>query len=108
MDLNEGNIFSNSVINSKEEIFNTIFLGKNINIEQIISSGQTSPETGWYDQQQNEWIILLEGEAKIEFDDHKIKHLQKGDYLLIPAHCKHKVTYTSALPKCIWLAVFFE
>ena len=108
MDFNEGNIFSNSEAASKEEIFNTLFSGKNINIEQIISSGQISPEEGWYDQQKNEWIVLLEGEAKLEFENKQIKQLKKGDYLLIAAHCKHKVIYTSVQPKCIWLTVFFE
>lgn len=107
MDFNEGNIFNNSEPTSKEEIFKTLFSGKNIKIEQIISSGQLSPEKGWYDQKQNEWIVLLEGEAKLEFENKQIKHLKKGDYMMIPAHCKHKVTYTSALPQCIWLAVFF-
>jgi len=108
MEFAEGNILSNSKTDSKEEIFDTLFSGKNITIERIISSGQTSPASGWYDQKKNEWVLLLEGEAKIEFENKLIKNLKKGDYLMIPANYRHKVTYTSIDPPCLWLAVFFD
>jgi cupin 2 domain-containing protein len=107
MEFSEGTIFCNLNTCSKEEIFNTLFSEKNIKIEQIISSGHISPAEGWYVQEQNEWVLLLEGDAKLEFENDLIKTLKKGDYLLIPAHCKHKVIYTSSEPQCIWLAVFF-
>ena len=108
MEFFEGNIYCTPKTGSTKEIFTTLFSGKNIKIEQIISCGQTSPAEGWYDQQQHEWVILLEGEAKLEFENNLIKQLQKGDYLMIPAKCKHKVIYTSKEPKCVWLAVFFD
>lgn len=104
----EGNIFSIPETGSTEEIFNLLLKGHNIKIEQIISSGQISPAAGWYDQKDNEWVLLLEGRAKLEFENKRIITLKKGDYILIPAHCRHKVIYTSARPKCIWLAVFFK
>lgn len=104
----EGNIFSIPETGSTEEIFNLLFKGHNIKIEQIISTGQVSPAEGWYDQNEHEWVLLLEGRAKLEFENNIIKTLKKGDYLLIPAHCRHKVIYTSTRPKCIWLAVFFK
>lgn len=107
MDSSEGNIFGVSACVSKEEVSNTLFSGKNIKIEQIISSGQISPAEGWYDQELNEWVILLDGKAKLEFENKLIKTLKKGDYLMIPAHYRHKVIYTSSKPPCIWLAVFF-
>ncbi|HOH83982.1 MAG TPA: cupin domain-containing protein [Bacteroidales bacterium] len=108
MDFVEGNIFTGLASQSKEEIFNPLFSSKNIKIEQIISSGQTSPARGWYDQEQHEWVVLVEGEATLEFENSQKKKLQKGDYIFIPAHTKHKVFYTSANPPCIWLAVFFN
>lgn len=104
----EGNIFSIPESASAEEIFNLLLKGHNIKIEQIISSGQTSPAAGWYDQKENEWVLLLDGRAKLKFENKGITTLKKGDYLLIPAHCRHKVIYTSTRPKCIWLAVFFK
>lgn len=102
-----GNIFD-LVPSEKKEVFEEVFSSEGIRFERIISSGQTSPEEGWYDQPENEWVILLQGTAKIKFDNNEIKKLKKGDYLFIAKHCKHKVVYTSAMPKCIWLAVFFK
>jgi len=87
------------------ENFEQIVSGKNIQIERIISSGQTTPSGQWYNQELDEWVILLQGEAELSYaDDTRIK-LKEGDYLFIPAHTKHRVEYTSIEPPCIWLAV---
>ena len=87
------------------EKFEQIVSGKNIQIEHIVSTGQTTPSEQWYDQELDEWVILLQGEAELSYaDDTRIK-LKAGDYLLIPAHKKHRVEYTSIEPACIWLAV---
>jgi cupin 2 domain-containing protein len=87
------------------EKFEQIVSGKNIQIERIISTGQTTPSGQLYDQEIDEWVILLQGEAELSYaDDTRIK-LKAGDYLLIPAHTKHRVEYTSIEPACIWLAV---
>ena len=87
------------------EQFEPLVAGKNIQIERIISTGQTTPSGQWYDQTTDEWVILLQGEAELSYaDDTRIK-LKAGDYLLIPAHTKHRVEYTSIEPACIWLAV---
>ena len=90
---------------SQLEKFEEIAAGENIQIERIISTGQTTPAGQWYDQTADEWVILLQGEAELSYaDDSRIK-LKAGDYLLIPAHTKHRVEYTSVEPACIWLAV---
>jgi cupin 2 domain-containing protein len=91
-----------------DEVFEEIIRNKNVRIERIISNGQTSPEGFWYDQPENEWVILLQGEAKITFNDGKETRLQKGDYLFLPSHQKHNISYTSKEPACIWLAVFWK
>lgn len=74
-------------------------------IERIISSGQTTPADEWYDQDSDEWVVLLDGEARLLFERAGEITLKKGDYLLIKAHERHRVTYTSNQPMCIWLAV---
>lgn len=101
------NIFNDIQLNSKKEIFGKIFQNRNIKIERIISYGQSSPLDFWYDQEENEFVLLLDGEAKIEFED-KIYSLKGGDYLLIPSHVKHKVVFTSVDKPTIWLAIFFK
>ncbi|MEA5489609.1 MULTISPECIES: cupin domain-containing protein [Pseudanabaena] len=99
------NIYELSQEVSQIEKFEQIAAGKNIQIERIISTGQTTRSGQWYDQTTDEWVILLQGEAELSYlDDSRIK-LKAGDYLLIPAHTKHRVEYTSIEPPCIWLAV---
>jgi len=92
-----------------EEVFEEILKSGNVRIERISSSsGQISPENFWYDQPENEWVILLQGEAIIGFTDGVETRLKNGDYLFLPAHQKHRVLYSSKEPPCIWLAVFWE
>jgi len=67
---------------------------ENVRIERIVSLGHTSPESGWYNQEENEWVIVLEGSGTILFENGIERVLNKGDYLNIPAHTKHKVTRT--------------
>jgi cupin 2 domain-containing protein len=88
-----------------EERFEPLLKNDRILIERIISTGQTTPGGEWYDQPRDEWVVLLQGEAKLGFEDGSTIELQPGDYLLIPAHQKHRVEYTSTNPPCIWLAV---
>ncbi|MDJ0510495.1 MAG: cupin domain-containing protein [Crocosphaera sp.] len=88
-----------------QEFFESIIDSKNIKLERIISRGQTTPENTWYNQAQDEWVILLQGEATLLFFDNSSIHLTSGDYLLIEAHQKHRVEYTSISPPCVWLAI---
>lgn len=90
-----------------EEIFETLLTQENITIEKVISKGQTTPPGNWYDQEQNEWLILLQGEAELSYENNFRIRLNAGDYLFIPAHQKHRVEYTSWEPVCIWLTIFF-
>ena len=90
---------------SQLEKFEQIVSGKNIQIERIVSTGQTTTSGQWYDQELDEWVILLQGEAELSYADDTRIRLKAGDYLLIPTHTKHRVEYTSIEPPCIWLAV---
>ena len=76
-------------------------------IERIVSQGHVSPKDFWYDQDEGEWVAVLQGEAELEFKDYKIK-LNSGDYIFIKPHELHRVIYTSSQPQCVWLAVFIK
>jgi cupin 2 domain-containing protein len=80
----------------------------NVKIERILSKGQTSPETGWYDQDKNEWVVVLQGAGDITFEDGDKVRLQPGDHLNIPAHRRHKVSWTDPDSVTVWLAVFYQ
>ena len=103
----KANIFSKIPSDLSEEIFEDIIKTDTLKIERIISYGQISPQKGWYDSNQNEWVILLDGEAKLQFEDNKQIHLQKGDYINITAHSKHKVVWTKENATTIWLAIYY-
>jgi len=87
------NIFDSIPQNLGVEVFEDILKSPNLRIERIISKGQSSPEVGWYDQEESEWVIVLEGRAVLEFEEGGAVTLGKGDYLNIPAHSKHKVNW---------------
>ena len=104
------NLFNTANINLSEnkEIIEVLAQGKNLRIERIVSTGQITDSDFWYDQTENEFVTVLQGDAKILIEGKPEIHLTTGDYLLIPAHCRHKVTYTSVSPACVWLVVFFK
>ena len=99
------NFFQNIVTpKDGEEIFEVLHESSDFIIERICSNNAQSPSSGWYEQDHNEWVIILQGSAIVETLD-KQHELFNGDSLFIPAFVKHKVTYTSSKPFCIWLAV---
>lgn len=103
-----GNIFSALPASPEKEVFEDIVKGENIRIERIISYGQSSPEQGWYDQDENEWVMVLTGSGTLLFEDGEEKVLHAGDYVTIPAGCRHRVLKTAADEPTIWLAVFYQ
>ena len=100
-----GNLFANIPPALSEERVEQLMATGHVRIDRIISRGQTAPASGWYDQPQDEWVALLQGEARIEFQGATEVSLKAGDWILIHAHQKHRVTFTSTEPACIWLAV---
>lgn len=102
------NIFENLPNDLSKEHLVDLLNTKNLRIERIVSFGQNSPESGWYNQDENEWVIVLEGSGTIQFDDGREQLLNKGDYINIPAHKKHKVSRTHPNKVTIWLAVFYQ
>lgn len=103
-----GNLFVTPAnpTNEQQEVFEDLLRRPGIRVERIVSTGQTTPDDTWYDQPEDEWVALLQGEASLLLEDGTILCLSPGDYLLIPAHCKHRVTFTSIQPPAIWLAIF--
>jgi len=89
-----------------EELTDKLVDTKDVRIERIVSTGHTSPPGFWYDQHESEWVVVLHGEAVLEFEDERCR-MAPGDYVLIPPHRKHRVLSTSMKEPTVWLAVFF-
>ncbi len=91
-----------------EEFSEQLVSSGGVLIERIISHGHRSPVGFWFDQETDEWVVLLQGDAELSYADGRDVRLVKGDWLLIPAHTRHRVERTSNHPPCIWLAVHVE
>ncbi len=101
------NIFDAIPDNLETEVFNTLIDSNGVKIERIISKGHKSPESGWYDQDDNEWVLVLKGEATLLFSDGSSIKMKTGDFIDIPAHKKHRVEWTNPKIETIWLAVYY-
>ena len=87
------------------ERFDELLQTNNVRIERILSApGSTS---GPYDQEQDEWVLLLQGQAILEVEGERVE-LRVGEAFFLPARTVHKVLDTSKEPPCIWLAVHIE
>ena len=102
-----GNVFRSIPEGLTEEVFDILAQSKDVKIERIVSKGQSSPGSRWYDQEQNEWVIVLKGEAVISFEHGKEIGLKVGNYITIPAHTKHRVKWSDPNTETIWLAVHY-
>ncbi len=105
--MHKANIFNKIPQELPDELFEDIISTNNLKIERIVSFGHTSPKNGWYESILNEWIILLEGEAILTFEDNESIILKVGDYLNIPALKKHKVFWTTTKNRTVWLAIHY-
>ena len=103
------NIFENIPDHIPEELFQEILKTENIKVERIVSKGQSSKDDHWYDQEENEWIILLKGTAGLLFEGHeKAVILRSGDYINIPSHRKHRVEWTDPDMETVWLTIHYN
>jgi len=105
MNISLASLFADIPQQLPEELCQTLLQNPTVRIERILSKGHTSPNQSWYDQEQTEWVLLLQGQAQLGFIDGRTIDMGPGDYLLLPAHCKHRVVWTSSDPICIWLAI---
>jgi cupin 2 domain-containing protein len=107
-ELTAGNLLAHLPARLSDEALEVLAETGNVRIERIVSLGHASPEGVWYDQPQAEFVVLIAGEAHVEFEGESLpRELKPGDYLLIPAHCRHRVAWTSSDEPSVWLAVHF-
>lgn len=91
------------------ETFDTLLETGDFKLERIISTGQSTPSGTWYEQDRDEWVVLLSGEAGIFFEGGgEALVLRPGDHLVIPAHTRHRVEWTAAGAETVWLALHFR
>jgi len=102
------NLFAGIDANAPDEVVADLLSAGGLRIERIVSTGQASPPGFWYDQDRDEWVVVLAGEAGLRFaDEIEVRPLKAGDFLLISAHRRHRVEWTDTTQPTIWLAVHF-
>ena len=102
------NIFSDIPGELPDELIEVLTEYKEVSIERIVSRGHASPHDFWYDQEKNEFVLLVSGEAKLRFEDSgECVRMKRGDYCFIPAYKRHRVEWTSPYEDTVWLAVHF-
>jgi len=79
-----------------------------VRIERIASFGQASPGGFWYEQDEEEWVAVLEGEAVLEWEDGRKLGMKPGDWVFLPAKERHRVAWTAPGRPTLWLAVFVQ
>lgn len=100
------NLFDDLPAAMPAEVVEPLLSAGRLRIERIVSCGQSSPPDFWYDQAQPEWVLLLQGAARLEFED-RVVELKPGDFVNIPAHCRHRVHWTTPDERTIWLAIHY-
>ena len=109
MTITKKDLFANIPDDLKDELIETILQTSNFRIERIVSRGHSSQEDFWYDQNDNELVILFKGSAVLRFENHDqpIK-MNLGDYLHIEKHVRHRVEWTNPERETIWLAIHYS
>jgi cupin 2 domain-containing protein len=106
--LTSGNLFALGAPSDPDEQFDALVEAGGVTIERIVSRGHASEPGFWYDSPRAEWVVLLSGAATLEFEGNAEPHPMKpGDHVLIEAHCRHRVAWTSDAEPSVWLAVYY-
>lgn len=106
--ISSGNLFDLSAPSGPDEQIDALVEDAGVSIERIVSRGHASPPGFWYDSPRAEWVVLLSGAATLEFEGEREPHPMKpGDHVLIEAHCRHRVAWTSDAEPSVWLAVYY-
>ena len=102
----EANIFDDLPQHMPKEVVQTLLQAADVRIERIVSHGHASPADFWYDQPTHEWVIVLKGAARLQFEDGLVE-MKAGDLINIPAFKKHRVDWTTLEEPTVWLAVYY-
>ncbi len=95
-----GNLFNDAIPSPEGERFDVLLVHRNLVVERIVSSAAITPQE--YVQPQDEWVVLLQGEAVLQIAGETVS-LKAGDYVFLAAGVPHKVERTS--DGAMWLAV---
>ncbi len=92
-----------------DEMVETLLERPGVRIERIVSTGQATPAGEWLDQASDEWVMVVAGRARLSIESEaRDRELGPGDFVFLPAHCRHRVAWTDAEKPTVWLAIHFR
>jgi cupin 2 domain-containing protein len=101
-----GNLFDGYLASLPAERFDVLVERPGVRLQRIVSTAQATPPGQWYDQDDDEWVVVLRGSAGLRFQDaDAVVTLRPGDWRLIPARCRHRVDWTDPDQPTVWLAL---
>lgn len=104
-----GNLLSGPCPAAGQERSELLLETNGLRLERIHSCAAATPDDHWYDQSETEWVLLLQGSARLRFEDEpQPRNLVAGDALLISPNRRHRVDRTDPAPGTLWLALFLE
>jgi cupin 2 domain-containing protein len=104
--VSDGNLLAEVPASLAGEELRALLTTPELRIERIVSTGQASPPGFWYDQDWAEWVLVVAGQAGLLIEGEAgPRVLEPGSYVHLPAHCRHRVEWTSTEVPTVWLAV---
>lgn len=103
--MNTGDFLRDLPHDLPNELVETLAESGAVRIERIVSTGHASPDGFWYDQPGREFVLVVQGRARLEFDDGEALDLNPGSWVDLPPHRRHRVAWTDPDEPTVWLAV---
>jgi cupin 2 domain-containing protein len=102
------NLFAEIPDDLPDELSQTLLRAPGLRIERIVSMGHASPRGFLYDQDNDEWVLVLKGAARLAFEGEEPIDLLPGACVNIPAHRRHRVEWTDPAGPTVWLAIHYH
>jgi cupin 2 domain-containing protein len=103
------NLFEDLPERLPAERIDVLLAAPGVRVERIVSTGHVTPPGEWYDQDTDEWVVVLRGRARLRIEGERdARDLYPGDHLLLRAHARHRVEWTDDVGPTVWLAVHYS
>ena len=88
-----------------DEHFEALLERPGLRLERIVSHGHVTPPGEWYNQEQDEWVMVVRGAAQLRIEGREPRDMAPGDWIFLPAYCRHRVEQTDPSQPTVWLAL---
>ena len=106
MPVDAGSLLAGLPDAAADEQADALLARSGVRLLRIVSTGQATPDGDWYDQDEDEWVVVIAGSAELLVEGEAApRTLGPGGWIYLPAHCRHRVVATNAATPTVWLAL---